>query len=248
VSKAQRQAAKAVVFGLLFGMGATSLVSYARDQYQVALSAVEAVDYIRRFYAAYPTLATWSQRQKQALQLAYAAAIRRRVYGGETVTSDGYRVASNEQHYRHSRGAAAPEPWEDEEGGAQRRLHTIVGAGETRTLSGRRRLAVGKGTEMLNSPIQGTASDIIKTALAQVWADRTAWPNAELILCVHDELDFVCPEADAEPVAAWAAEHMLAAAAAYLPDVPGEVEVAIGPSWDLSAAETRRVRRPLYLS
>jgi DNA polymerase I-like protein with 3'-5' exonuclease and polymerase domains len=212
------------------------------------MTVTEAAAYIARFRAAYPTLARWSALQKQALRTAYFTAAARRLYGNEVPTIAGYRIATNEQHYRLSRGAGAPEPWEDDDDDSDEHHRTpiFVGAGETRTLSGRRRLAVGKGTEMLNTPVQGSAADIIKSALVRVWEDRESCPSAHLFLCVHDELDFECPEEDAEQVAMWAAQHMLDAVAEYMPDVPAEVEVTMGPSWDMSTAAKRRIGRAVH--
>ena len=44
----------------------------------------------------------------------------------------------------------------------------------------------------INAPIQGTASDIMKKAMNDVFANVSATP----LLQVHDEILFECPEAD----------------------------------------------------
>jgi len=59
VTKADRQAAKAVGFGLLFGMGARTLQAYARNNYGVTLSERDAEEFRTRFFAAYPGLRAW---------------------------------------------------------------------------------------------------------------------------------------------------------------------------------------------
>ena len=61
----------------------------------------------------------------------------------------------------------------------------------------------------LNMPIQGTAADIMKLAMAAVWKRlRSELPEARLVLQVHDELIVECPEAQAEQAAALLKEEM----------------------------------------
>lgn len=62
VTKQQRQAAKAVNFGLIYGMGAAGLQQYAGQSYGVAMSLEEATRFRRRFFEAYPGIAAWHQR------------------------------------------------------------------------------------------------------------------------------------------------------------------------------------------
>jgi DNA polymerase-1 len=59
VTKAQRQLAKAVNFGLLYGMGARGFQVYARSNYGVAMTADEAKSYRAAFFRAYPGLERW---------------------------------------------------------------------------------------------------------------------------------------------------------------------------------------------
>jgi DNA polymerase-1 len=54
-----RQLAKAVNFGLLYGMGAKTLQTYARQHYRISLTLPEAEDYRHRFFRAYPGLRRW---------------------------------------------------------------------------------------------------------------------------------------------------------------------------------------------
>jgi DNA polymerase-1 len=109
VTKTERQAAKAVNFGLIFAMGAEGLQAYARNIYGVTLSLEEAAAFRSRFFAAYPRMVAWHTRIR-------------------------------------------------EEGPPR----------ESRTLSGRRRQwtdAPGVAA-LYNTPVQGTAADIAKQALA----------------------------------------------------------------------------------
>jgi DNA polymerase-1 len=62
VSKADRQLAKAVNFGLLFGAGAKRLKEYAKTSYGIDLTEEEARHYRRAFFHAYPGLERWQKR------------------------------------------------------------------------------------------------------------------------------------------------------------------------------------------
>jgi DNA polymerase-1 len=113
---------------------------------------------------------------------------------------------------------------------------------ETFTLLGRRRVVEpdyqGKPsfTERLNAPVQGTAADILKLALAELWENREAHPGAFPILTVHDEVVIECGEEEAEKVAAWLSESLRQTVGHVLghSDLAGEdaVEMAVIPSWE----------------
>ncbi len=112
--------------------------------------------------------------------------------------------------------------------------------GYVATLYGRRRylpeLKDGKYTVReaakrmaMNSPIQGTAADIIKIAMLRVQrALEAAGLKARLVLQVHDELIVECPEAEAEAVAALVTREMESAARLA---VPLTAEAKTGRSW-----------------
>ncbi len=81
----------------------------------------------------------------------------------------------------------------------------------------------------MNSPIQGTAADIIKLAMVRVdEALKEAGLNARLILQVHDELIVEAPEEEAEQVARLLRETM---EGVMQMKVPLTAEVNIGRSW-----------------
>ncbi len=81
----------------------------------------------------------------------------------------------------------------------------------------------------MNSPIQGTAADVIKLAMLRVdRALKAAAPDAKLVLQVHDELIVECPEAEAETVRALVTREMEAAAKLAVPLV---AEAKVGRSW-----------------
>jgi DNA polymerase I-like protein with 3'-5' exonuclease and polymerase domains len=73
VTKADRQLAKAVNFGLLFGMGAKGFRSYAKAQYGVDLSDDEAQRYRAAFFRAYPGLRAWHERTRQSVERLFKA-------------------------------------------------------------------------------------------------------------------------------------------------------------------------------
>jgi DNA polymerase I len=63
-TKDDRQLAKALNFGLLYGMGAERLRTYAQAEYGVTLSADEAAQVRQRFFQAYPGLRAWHRAQR----------------------------------------------------------------------------------------------------------------------------------------------------------------------------------------
>jgi len=103
---------------------------------------------------------------------------------------------------------------------------------DTVTMSGRKRFFSEGSTPMqrVNSPIQGTAADIMKLALASLVEDLTPL-RGKLIACVHDETVVEVPTANAEATAGVVKARMEAAARHYLTRAPVEVKVDIGPNW-----------------
>ncbi len=63
VTKLQRQQAKPVNFGFIYGMMAAKLVLYAQSDYGVTLTLKQAEDFRRRFFDGYPRLAEWHREQ-----------------------------------------------------------------------------------------------------------------------------------------------------------------------------------------
>ena len=81
----------------------------------------------------------------------------------------------------------------------------------------------------MNTPIQGTAADIIKIAMVKVSrALREKCPEAKLILQIHDELICEVPENKAEVVAEILGNEMENAVKL---DVPLKADVKTGKSW-----------------
>src|SRR5918993_5364856 len=68
VSKEDRKLAKAVNFGLLYGMGSAGLRHYARGSYGVEMTSEEAEHYWRGFFETYPGLKAWHDREYRELK------------------------------------------------------------------------------------------------------------------------------------------------------------------------------------
>ncbi|MEM8915334.1 MAG: DNA polymerase I, partial [Pseudomonadota bacterium] len=83
--------------------------------------------------------------------------------------------------------------------------------------------------QAINAPIQGTAADIIKRAMARVGgAIEEAGLSARLLLQVHDELVFEAPEDEAEKTASVVTDVMQGVADLSVPLV---AEAGIGDTW-----------------
>lgn len=81
----------------------------------------------------------------------------------------------------------------------------------------------------INAPIQGSAADIIKVAMAHIYQRfRTYNLKAKMILQVHDELNFSVPTAEKEMVEKIVMEEM---ERAYLMQVPLKADSGWGKNW-----------------
>jgi DNA polymerase I len=118
-------------------------------------------------------------------------------------------------------------------------LEEARGRGWVATLLGRRRYLQGlqssHGAERafaeraaINTPIQGSAADLVKLAMLSVHRVLTRQPGARLLLQVHDELLLECPEGDAEAVVELVRREMQGC---YPLKVPLTVSVGTGRTW-----------------
>ncbi len=111
----------------------------------------------------------------------------------------------------------------------QKTIQDTEKAGYTTTLFGRRRRIPaidsrnkterqGAQRVAVNTPIQGTAADIVKLAMLRVDKRlRKDAPEVSMLLQVHDELLFEAPEAAVEKASALIREEMEAAASLSIP-------------------------------
>jgi DNA polymerase-1 len=177
VTANHRRAAKAINFGLMYGMSAFGLAR------QLSVGRGEAQQYVDLYFDRYPGVkAFMDSTREQARQQGYVE------------TLFGRRLYLPEINDRN----------------AQRRQYAERSA--------------------INAPMQGTAADIIKTAMIAVhtWAVEEAVP-ARMIMQVHDELVF---EVAADQVD-WVRDKIvsLMCEAAKL-SVPLKVDVGVGLNWD----------------
>jgi DNA polymerase-1 len=116
--------------------------------------------------------------------------------------------------------------------------------GYTTTLYGRRRpfgdlassnrvLRENAARQALNSPIQGTAADILKRAMIRIDDDiREQGLGSRMLLQVHDELVFEVATGELDALSAIVRERMAGAAELR---VPLDVQIGTGPNWDAAA-------------
>ena len=160
VTDQQRRDAKAVNFGIIYGISSFGL---SRD---LSISTKEADAYIKDYFAAYPTIHAFLTGQV------------------ETAKATG--------SVRSLFGRKRPIPELKSSNFMQRSFGERVA---------------------MNSPIQGTAADIMKIAMIRVYDRlRREGLKSKLILQIHDELLIEAPEAEAETAAAILSEEMGAAA------------------------------------
>ncbi len=140
-----------------------------------------------------------------------------------------------------TKAAALIQQYFERYAGVRRYLSEVVtdaqGAGSVSTLLGRRRFlpdissgnrAVRLAAERIaqNTPIQGTAADILK--LAMVKLSKLPTPSARMLLTVHDELIFEVKEDEARALGV----HVKAIMESVMPmDVPLIVDTGMGRSW-----------------
>ena len=99
--------------------------------------------------------------------------------------------------------------------------------------SSNRQLREAAERAALNAPIQGSAADIIKVAMVGVdTALREAGLTSRILLQVHDELLLEVAPGERDDVERVVRERM---GGAYPLDVPLEVSVGYGRSWDAAA-------------
>jgi DNA polymerase-1 len=81
----------------------------------------------------------------------------------------------------------------------------------------------------VNTPLQGTAADLIKLAMIRIDEEiRKRGLRSRMTLQVHDELVFEVPESEVEAMKPLVREHM---EEAHSLEVPLLVEVGVGPNW-----------------
>lgn len=176
VTSEMRKSAKAVNFGIVYGISDYSL------SVDIGVTKKEAGDYIGGYFAKYPKVREYMDRTI------------------ENAKRDGYveTLMGRRRYIPELHSAKKP----------------LVRFGE--------RVA-------MNTPIQGTAADIIKKAMVDVY-DALAEGNykSKLILQVHDELLIEAPEEEADEVYKMLIKRM---ENAFPLSVPLDVDAHVGKSW-----------------
>jgi DNA polymerase-1 len=81
----------------------------------------------------------------------------------------------------------------------------------------------------VNTPLQGTAADLIKVAMIRIDAAlRERGMKSRMTLQVHDELVFEVPEVEVETMQPLVREHM---EKVHVLAVPLQVDMGVGPNW-----------------
>ncbi len=176
VTPAMRSSAKAVNFGIVYGISDFTLAK------NISVTRAEARAFMERYFARYPGVKRFME---DCVQLGYARGYARTLLGRRRylpeLKSPSYNVR-----------------------------------------------AFGERCAM-NSPIQGTAADIIKLAMIRVFeALRAQKLRARLILQVHDELIVEAPEDEAERVRALLQECM---EGVMRLSVPLRTDISVGRNW-----------------
>jgi DNA polymerase-1 len=176
VTREMRSQAKAINFGLLYGMGPARL---ARE---TGLSVPEARDFVDRYFASFPAVKGWIERTLSAAR------------------KDGYVETIL---------------------GRRRRFPEINSEDP--------RVRVFAENAAVNTPVQGSAADIIKRAMIHLERDlATSSLAAQLLLQVHDELVFEVPVAQLEETIPFVLQRMEHAVPLK---VPLKVDVGHGANW-----------------
>ncbi|WP_140920476.1 DNA polymerase I [Limnobaculum xujianqingii] len=178
VSGEQRRSAKAINFGLIYGMSAFGLAR------QLGIQRGEAQRYMDLYFERYPGVLEYMERTRvQASEQGYVETLfGRRLYLPDIKASNGMRRK-----------------------GAERAA--------------------------INAPMQGTAADIIKTAMIEVdnWLQQQDKPLVKMIMQVHDELVFEVHESVLD--ASEQTIRQLMEQCVKL-SVPMKVDVGVGMNWD----------------
>jgi DNA polymerase-1 len=176
VTGEMRGRAKAINFGVIYGMGSRALAR------QIKVKVKEASEFIDKYFATYPGVRDFIDQTK------------------EQARRDG---------------------WVETLLG-RRRLLPDIGSANNQVRAFQERVAV-------NTPIQGTAADLIKRAMIRIQSDLDrADLEALLLLQVHDELVFEVPEKKLEALKPLVREGMESALELKIPLV---VDMHAGGNW-----------------
>jgi DNA polymerase-1 len=177
VTPEMRRSAKAVNFGLIYGMSSFGLAK------QLDVPRNVAQDYINLYFSRYPKVLEYMERTK------------------ETARAQGY-------------------------------VETLMGRRlylpDIKSRNGQRRQYAERTA--INAPMQGTAADIIKTAMIQLqqWIEQSGC-DIKMLMQVHDELVFEVAESEVNAVTPHIKSLMEGALELKVPLI---VDIGTGKNWD----------------
>ncbi len=176
VTKNQRRTAKAVIFGIVYGISGFGLGE------NLDISPFEAKKYIDKYLSLYPEVDTYMKDiVAKTKETGYVRTIMNRKREIEEIKNTNYLIRST---------------------------------GE--------RMA-------MNTPIQGSAADILKIAMINLYKElKTNNYQTKMLLQVHDELIFEVPESELETIKELVKNTM---EKAYTLKVPLKVEIDYGKTW-----------------
>ena len=177
VTAEERRIAKAINFGIIYGMGPKRLSEEIEIDYK------KAKEYIDRYYEKYKGVAKFRENIIEfARKNGYVTTLFNRRRYLPDINSENHRIRSEAE-----------------------------------------RMAI-------NTPIQGTAADLIKKAMINIH-ERIKRESSltKMIMQVHDELVFEVPEKDVEKVKNMVKEEM---EGVYPMRVPLKVDISVGKNWD----------------
>ncbi|MFQ3360708.1 MAG: DNA polymerase I [Alphaproteobacteria bacterium] len=176
-----RQKAKAINFGIIYGISAFGLAN------QLSISRVESQKYIESYFKKFPGIQDYMDKTKEyAHKFGFVETIFGRKCHYQDINSKNHAIRSFTER------------------------------------------------AAINAPIQGSAADIIRRAMINinnVFLDKNI--NTKMLLSVHDELIFECPDNEAEEVKELIKYTMEAAAEPIIKlSVPIKVDIKVSTNWD----------------
>ena len=190
--KDERQLAKAINLGLIYGMSHHKLRQLTETDYGIVLTELQAKHYHDAFFRIYKGLKNWHQEKLRILE----------------------RLISKNAKANYI----------------------------TRSVIGRRRVLCATNAnrmgrrypnlnEVLNSPIQATGADGLKTAIALLSERQSECPEAKFLHFAHDEIVIECPIDTAEAAKKWLTAGMTDGMAPFIDPIPVVFEVTIAKTW-----------------
>jgi DNA polymerase-1 len=177
VSHGERSQAKAINYGIVYGMGPQRLAQ------EIKVSPAEAKKFIESYFAHFPAI-------------------------------EGYITSSIAFAKEHGYSQTIL--------GRRRQIFGLDGSQGAMAQVAARNIAI-------NSPIQGSAADLIKLAMREIYRElATRKLKAKMLLQVHDELLFECPKEEWDELRGIVTTRM---EEAYPLSVPLKVNIAAGADW-----------------